>query len=129
MPDTALKNVAGLDTLVHWFGRMPRFHDAKLLDIALHGHKSSTLRIHAFQMTDKVDEQGYFVLEKHAVVTLSLEEVTSASLTDFNPPGIIHDLRITHAGDGVQITWNSSYGAEGALTAKRLSIALQPGKP
>lgn len=129
MSDTALWNVAGLDKLVHWFGRMPRFHDAKLLNIALHSNEPSTLRIHAFQMTDKVDEQGYFVLEKHAVVTFSLEEVASISLADFNLPGIIHDLQITEASDGVQITWSSSYGVGGTLMARRVSIALQPGKP
>ena len=71
MPDNAPQNVIGLDSLVHWFGRMPRFHDAKLLSIALHSDEPSTLRIHAFQMTDKVDEQGYFILEKHAMVTPS----------------------------------------------------------
>jgi hypothetical protein len=84
MSDTALQNVVGVERLVQWFGRMPRFHDAKLLSIALHSDKPSTLRVHAFQMTDKVDPQGYFVLERHAVVTLSLEEVTSVSLTDFD---------------------------------------------
>jgi hypothetical protein len=129
MTDTALQNVTGLDSLVRWFGRVPRFHDAKLLNIALHNNEPSTLRIHAFQMTDKVDEQGHFVLEKHAVVTLSLKEVTSISLTDFGLPGIIHDLQITEASDGAQITWNSSYGVEGTLRAKRISISLQPGKP
>jgi hypothetical protein len=97
--------------------------------IALHGSEPSTLRIHAFQMTDKVDQKGYFVLEKHAVVTLSLQEVTSVSLTDFNLPGIIHDLHIRSVSDGVQITWNSSYGVDGTLTAKRLSIDLLPGQP
>ena len=129
MPDSALKNIVDLDKLVHWFGQMPRFHDAKLLNIALHSNEPSMLRIHAFQMTDKVDEQGYFVLEKHAVVTLSLEEVTSVSLTDLNLPAIIHDLHIMDVSDGVEITWSSSYGVEGTLTAKRVSIALQPGKP
>jgi hypothetical protein len=129
MTDLALQNVAGLDRLVQWFGRMPRFHDANLLNIALHGDQPSTLRIHAFQMTDKVDAQGYFVLEKHAVVTLSLEEVTSVSLNDFHLPGIIGDLHIGNVSDGVQVSWDSSYGVGGTLTAKRLSIDLLPGQP
>jgi hypothetical protein len=129
MSDSAPKNVVGLDKLVHWFGRMPRFHDAKLLNIALHSNEPSSLRIHAFQMTDKVDEQGCFVLDKHAVVTISVQEITSVSLTDFNLPGIIHDLHIADTGDGAQVTWSSSYGVEGTLKAKRVSIDLVPGLP
>jgi hypothetical protein len=76
-----------------------------------------------------VNARGYFELRKHVVVTIPLEEVTSVALTDFNLPGIILDLEITEADEGVQLAWSGSYGVEGVLRAKALRFDLQPGQP
>ena|SRR5690349_10484292 len=129
MSEVAHKNISGLDELVAWFGRIPRFHDAKILGVSLHTDQPSTIRIHAWQMTDEKDEKGYFILDRHVVVTISLEQVTSISLTDFNLPGIIYDLELSNSGDEVQIAWTGSYGVDGTLRAKRARIDLKPGKP
>jgi hypothetical protein len=56
---------------------VPRFHDAELFEITFFGKGAGRLCIHAWNMTDKVDAQGYFVLDKHAVVTLALEGVSA----------------------------------------------------
>ena len=129
MSDIVLKNILGLDKLTEWFGRFPRFHDAKILGIALHTDQPSTIRIHAWQMTDKTDERGYFILDRHVVVTISLYEVTFVSLTDFNIPGIVYGLEFTNVGDEVEIAWTGSYGVDGTLRAKRAHIDLSPGRP
>ena len=77
----------------------PHFHDAYLLEITLRGGGPSTLRIHGRNTTNHVDEKGYLRLEKHAVVTLTLEEVTHVALDDFDlPKAIINSLQIGEAG-------------------------------
>jgi hypothetical protein len=124
-----LHSLPGGQALFEWFGRLPRFHDANLLEIALNSKGASTLRVHTWRITDKVDALGYFELDKHVVVTITLEEVTSVTLTDFNLPGIIFDLEITEADEGVQLAWSGSYGVEGVLRAKAVRFDLQPGKP
>ena len=85
------------------------------------------MRIHAWQVTDRIDEKGYFILEKDAVVTLSMEDVTFISLNDFNLPGIIYEMTFADTGEDVQIAWTGSYGVDGTLKVKRLQIDL--GKP
>jgi hypothetical protein len=80
-------------------------------------------------MTDKTDSRGYFELERHVVVTINLETISDVSLTDFNLPGVIFDLEITSAEDAFQISWNGSYGVEGTLRAKQVTLELRPGVP
>jgi hypothetical protein len=89
MTNTTFSEIPGGQTLIDWFAHVPRFHDANLLEITLASKGTSTLRIHAWRMTDKVDDRGYYVLDKHVVVAIDLEEVTYVALTDFNLPGII----------------------------------------
>jgi hypothetical protein len=115
--------------LLDWFGRTPRFHDAEMLEIVLASNGQSSLKIHTWEMTDKVDAKGYFVLDKHVVVTITLKEVTHIALTDFNLTGIIADLKITPTDEGYEFAWESSYGVEGTLRAKRARFDLQAGKP
>ena len=38
-------------------------------------------------MTGKTDETGHYVLDKPAVVTVTLNDVTDIALSDFNLPG------------------------------------------
>ncbi|MDE1993821.1 MAG: hypothetical protein KGI75_15060 [Rhizobiaceae bacterium] len=67
---SVLHEIPGGDAVVGWFGRTPRFHDAKLLEINFLNRATGLLRIHAWNMTSEVDADGYFILEKHAVVSL-----------------------------------------------------------
>ncbi|MCQ1574995.1 hypothetical protein NFO65_30275 [Neorhizobium galegae] len=125
-----LHDIPGGKAVVEWFGRAPRFHDANLLELTFSGKGAGLLRIHAWNMTNEVDSKGYFVLEKHATVTLALEGVSSIECADFDMvPGIIFELEITRAGEHFRIEWSASYGVNGVVTAKKVQIGLTPGKP
>ena len=126
--EKALLGVPGEDTLISWFGRMPRFHDAELREVVLSSKGPNLLRILAWNMTDRTDEKGYFILEKHALVTITLDAVTSVNLSDFDLPGIIFDMAVSRLGDEFELTWTGSYGVAGTIRAKNLSFALEPGK-
>jgi len=115
--------------LLAWFGRVPRFHDAELLEITLASKGESVLRIHTWEMTNQVDDRGYFVLDKHVVVTITLHSVTEISLSDFDLPGIIGSLEVTSQDGVYQLEWDGSYGVSGTLSAKQMQMELKPGKP
>ena len=136
--EATLQDIPGGRALLDWFGSVHRFHDAELLEIDLNSKGPSTLRIHTWRMTDKVDARGYFELDKHVVVTITLEGVTDISLAEFNLPGIIFDLEVTTTDEStqspwnrssIQLTWSGSYGVAGTLRAKTARFDLQPGKP
>lgn len=131
MPSTSVLNdIPGGKSLLAWFGRVPRFHDAKLLEISFSGNRVGLLRIHAWNMTDEVDANGYFVLDKHAIITLALEGVSAINLTDFDmQPGIIFELEMTKVDTHFQIEWSASYGVNGSVTARNARISLVPAQP
>lgn len=130
MPNSVLGDIPGGELLLDWFGRVPHFHDAKLLEISFAGRGAGLLRIHTWNMTDKVDSKGYFVLDKHAIVTIALEGVNAINCIDFDMvPGIIFDLEITRVGEHFCIEWSASYGVNGSVTAKHALINLAPGQP
>lgn len=126
MGESALSTVPGGQALIDWFGYVTHFHDGELLEIKLVSNGSSTLRIRTWRTTNKVDERGYFVLDKHVLVTISLEEVTHIGLDHFSLPGIIHNLQMTSTDPGFQLTWTGSYGVEGVLGAGRVRIEFTP---
>ncbi|OCJ11766.1 hypothetical protein A6U86_01485 [Rhizobium sp. AC27/96] len=129
-PASVFSEIPGGESLLKWFGRIPRFHDAELLEISFPDKGAGLLRIHAWNITDKVDAKGYFVLDKHAIVTLILEDVSNISCTDFAMvPCIIFDLEITRTEEHFRIEWSASYGVAGFIIAKHAHINLKPGKP
>jgi hypothetical protein len=131
MPSASiLEDIPGGRSLHEWFGRTPRFHDAELLEISFSGQGAGLLRIHAWNMTEEVDAKGYFVLDKHAIITFILEGVSAINCEDFDKvPGIIYDLKITKGDEHFCIEWSASYGVAGFVTAKHIGLTLKQGKP
>ncbi len=129
MSGSVLHDIPGGEALFDWFGRVPRFHDTNLLEITFSGKGSGLLRIHAWNMTNKVDARGYFVLDKHVVITLALEAVSAINCTNFDiVPAVIFDLEITRLDRGFRLEWSASYGVSGSISAKELRIILEPGE-
>lgn len=127
---SAINDIPGGSSLIEWFGRVHRFHDAVLLEMNFPGKGIVSLRIHAWNMTDEIDAKGYFILEKHAVVTLTLEGVSAINCTDFDMvPAIIFDLDIAKSDEGIRVAWSASFGVEGSLVARHARLDLIPGKP
>ena len=85
------------------------------------------MRICSWNMADKVDGQGQFVLDERAIVTFTLDRVSSITCTDFDMvPGIILDLDITRAEELFRIEWSASYGVQGCVDARQVRITLNP---
>ena len=127
--ESILTTVTGGQTLIDWFGFAPSFHDSTIQDIQLSLPGQGVLRIAAFRMTNVVDENGYYVLDKHALVTITLDNVTLVDLKDFDICAIIDDLEITKVGEELQFSWDCSYGVYGTIRAKDARIEISPGKP
>ena len=132
-----LRTLPGGAEVVDWFGAAPSFHDATLERLEL-ANNSATLMLAAFRMTDKVDDRGFVVLDKHALVTIVLRRVSGISLQG-DAGSIVSSLTIgpvefesewrSVPGPAIgdfQISWESSYGLEGLLFAPELSLSLQP---
>ncbi|KQW86464.1 hypothetical protein [Brevundimonas sp. Root1279] len=132
----------GSDAIVGWFGFTPSFHDADLVELTL-TKGDAIMRIAAFRMTDQVNEAGYFVLDRHAIVSLHMTKVTGVELNG-DAHSILAGLVIRRleasvpkdrfgtcpgpeAGD-YEIAFETSYGLWGALYARGLALSLEPAE-
>jgi hypothetical protein len=123
------EQVPGGPELRKWFGGIPSFHDAEILSLYLDRAGSSRIRIHTWRMTDAVDENGFYVLENHAVVTFILDEVIDLELSEFNPQNVIYGLTLRQTPDGLELALEHCWGLSGRLVARQIRVEFQPGKP
>lgn len=82
-----------LDHLGYW----PSFHDANVISFTGPNAESQTvdLVLHTFEMTSEVDAKGYYILNKHILVTFHFDGVHDASLERFDSGNILFGLEIT----------------------------------
>jgi len=124
-----LEAIPGSSELIAWFGYWPTFHDAEVLRIELDRSGLSTIRVHAFEATSKVNSQGEYGCVKHVVVTFVLEEIKTLQLDSFNRQNVLNGVLLEHTSEGYQLTLSGCYGVGIILTINRMRIELEPGPP
>ncbi|WP_037088294.1 Imm50 family immunity protein [Neorhizobium vignae] len=124
-------------------GEVPTFHDSEILSLSLRRTGSSELKVHGWIMTGEVDPDGYFVLDKHAVVTFFLEGVMDLQLNGFSGQNVIAGLVLQRATDrgrssyyslpedrtDIEIELIPCYGLDVFIRAKKVAISFVPGRP
>jgi hypothetical protein len=124
-----VESVAGAQELWDWFTYWPDFHDAVVMKLCVEIGAPSSLVIHTWEMTNRVDPQGYYELTKHVVVEFVFDGVSTVALQDLWPHSILMDLVIERAESGFRLILSSSYGLSGTIEAQSVSIHLTPGPP
>jgi immunity protein 50 of polymorphic toxin system len=128
---TVLDHITGADRLVERFGGWPSFHDAEVVRLALDrsgtNGPTAEMLVHAWLMTDKVDERGYYVLEKHTLVRFVFERIASIELSEFNHQNVLFGLEVApETVDGepaFRVALDPSYGLGGSLVCGRVVVA------
>jgi hypothetical protein len=92
--------------LVEAMGHWPSFHDANVLSVES-GADELRISIHVFAMTDRVDQAGYYVLEKHHLVTLKLQGVKRASFPEGYESDCLDHLIFARAQDAILVSFES----------------------
>lgn len=135
--------IPGGSELLVWFGEVPTFHDAEIISLSLNRTGMSELKIYSWIMTGKTDPSGRVVLDKHAVVTFSLEGIMDLQLDGFSAQNVIQGLllgpakdrgrgdfhAIPAAPDDIEIELLPCYGLDGFIRAKKVEISFIPGDP
>jgi len=121
-----LESIVGAQELYHWFGYWPDFHDAEVVRFHLSLGAPSKLKVHTWEMTNKVDAAGFYKLIKHVTVEFTLDGVTTMNLQDPWEHSILFDLGINKTDSGFRLDLSSSYGLSGTIEAKELSLQITP---
>jgi hypothetical protein len=122
-------NIPGAEAVVAWFGRWPSFHDAEVVEAHFVRHGISQLRLHFWNTRDEVDERGYYILDKHAIVTFLFEGIEDMEIYGFNEQNVIFSLTVETEGDSFLLTLDHCYGLAGVIESQKLSVRLEPGVP
>jgi len=119
--------IEGWSRLTDWFGYSPNFHDAEVVGVDLRREpEPSLIRVHAWRTNADVDASGFFRLDRHATVTFTISGITALRLADWNQQNVLAELWVTQAEDGYTLHIPSSYGLEGEVSAKRISVSVEP---
>jgi len=121
--------IHGSDKLTNIFGYWPTFHDAEVILLHLNRSDVSSLALHTWEMTNEVDEKGFYVLTKHVVVEFVMKEVVALNLNGFNHQNVVFGVAIERVDSGYRLTLKDCYGIGGTIDASDISIRLTPGKP
>ena len=128
---TVLGHITGADRLTSRFGGWPSFHDAEVARLVLDRRgangPSAEMVVHTWLMTDKVDERGYYALERHTLVRFVFERITSIELSEFNHQNVLFGLEVAEEmveGErAFRVTLDSSYGLSGSLVCGQIVVA------
>jgi hypothetical protein len=121
-----LHKLPGGSQLEKWFGYVPNFHDAEVESIDLRrSPELSTLRVHTWHTSDDVDENGYFRRERHATVSFTFSVIGQLEISGWNHQNVLAGLEVTEGAEGYVITLDGTFGVDGQIVAKKLSIAVE----
>lgn len=136
---TVYESIAGGSELLQWFGRVPSFHDAEILSLSLCRDGPSHLALRGWNITDTVRPDGYFVLDRRAVVTFVIEGITDLKLEGFNHQNVIYELGLSRIspdsplGDPptgpateFELSLEGCYGLSGVIRARKISVGFVP---
>lgn len=123
--------------LTDFYGEWPSFHDSEVVSIQLdRDGPSLTASIYLFRMTSQIDERGYYILDKKAVVTLHFGNISELSIDGFNHQNVLFDLALNDISDRqledvrFEVIFDSSYGVGASFKCKDIEIvSLQAGPP
>ena len=142
--ETVYANIPGGPELLAWLGCTPTFHDAEIVNLDLHRRGASRLSVHFWNTRNEVDARGYFVLDRHAVVTFILEEILDLQLDGFSHQNVIGYLHLRRAPDrrdrrpfyssdpspeDWELELEPCFGLDGKIRCRRVSVSIVSGKP
>jgi hypothetical protein len=122
-----LDSIAGAQELYDWFGYWPGFHDAEVLKLRLSIGEPSYLVVHTWEMTNKVNEQGFYELTKHIVVEFALEGPSNVNIGNLWERSILFDLGAEKTEQGFRLDFSAAYGMSGTISAVSCRCASRPG--
>jgi hypothetical protein len=107
-----------------------------VLSITLDRSHPSRIAVHTWNRTPELDSRGYYVVDKHAIVTFVLEDflldregITNTQIDGFNHQNVLSSLTVRKTLEGYDLILYGIYGVSATISARRLRVELSPGKP
>lgn len=125
------KEIENANLVVDHFGYWPTFHDSEIISLTFEraldkGTASASMRVYAFEMTDKV-LNGYYQLIKHCFVDFEISDLVKTELDGFNHQNAVLALEFGREGGNMFCNIVSAYGVDGYIEGKKIKAKrLEP---
>lgn len=118
----ALDQIPGGPELCAWFGGVPIFSDAPLLEfgLSLDGPSRLTVKAWPFQ------PQGEYASRGARAVTFEMHGVALVDLIDLRPNSVLDDIHIESSPSGFSIQIEAAWGLDGRIDVDDLRISMAP---
>jgi Immunity protein 50 len=127
---SVLRKLPGGTELEDWFGYVPNFHDSEVESLDFRRDpEPSILRIHAWRASNEVDESGYYRRDRHATVSFILSGIAQMEINGWNHQNVLAGLEVAEDSEGYVLTLYTTFGVDGQIVAKRVSVTIEPRQP
>lgn len=135
-----MASLPGAQKLQDWFGFATNFHDDEVVSCVL-GVKDAELKIISSRMTDKTDAKGFFIADRHAMITIHLIGLTGMKIEASFPTQMLElafrrvceDAKLpcnTLVETGqVELAFDDIYGGRGSFFAKSVELEFEAVEP
>jgi hypothetical protein len=120
-------DIPGADRIVGWYGEWPSFHDAEILSFHLNRNGESSIRLHMWKISDKLDRDGAFMREDEKVVVFTFADIRWLKIEgeDANRQNVIGALLVEKQDDIYRLELGPCYGLSGEILAGEISVGLE----
>lgn len=116
-----MKFIKGSEQLVQAMGYWPSFHDATVVESSRTAD-SFSVKLHVFAMTDKMDSVGYYLLEKHHLVSFRFLGVKTNTLPAGYANDCLSSLTFRKSGELLQAEFESHMDQDGIIICAGISV-------
>lgn len=132
--DKYIKNYKSIKDV---FGYLPSFHDAEIKGFIMNTYFKKELNyscpiieftVHCWEMTNEIDNNGYYIQQKHNLVTFRFEDIYNVELDGYNNQNVVSsiDFKLLETNEKgftpIQVEINPNYGLGGSFKALTCSI-------
>lgn len=113
--------IKGAEKVVAALGRWPQFHDANVVNVE-RGETHLTVHIHAFNMSNSLDERGYFILNEHHLVQILMRGIQSSTLPVDYAADCLDGLYVEQHGAMVRVLFDSHLDCSGEVLCAEVLV-------
>lgn len=125
-PEMEIQAIENHQAVLQRFGRWPSFHDSEIHSILLDRDGPDgpylEMRVHFFTRQRNLDEEGRYLLDKQAMITIRFSGVESEEIVGFNEQNAVFNLHMRAEQDRIGVAIYSSYGCAGSFTCRRVAV-------
>ncbi|AOH83762.1 hypothetical protein AWL63_07055 [Sphingomonas panacis] len=87
------------------------------------------MRVHVWRTNSDITESGHFRLDRHALVTFTIQGTKNVKLNGWNHQNVLSELFVDREGGDYILRLPGIYGVDGEIAGTHVSVTIDPCIP